>query len=465
MNALAKITIAAAAISALCLVPACSSDPNPVDYLNVKGSKANVQINFKVAATRADEENAISKVSLYVFNADGILEHTSEELDASSGSVNIETTPGRKTIYAVSAKQIVAPNEKTTLDAFEATIFDSPLSILKSSDGFVMLGKKTDVIVEKSVSQATKCEIAMTRTLAKALVSYSAQDDVIRADYAALGFSQLSEPYFKVMQSCTSMRILSNGEDVIKTDNTDETNGTYPGYENPYIEWAQGASTVNSGVAQYMAENIVSKPTSGNTTFLTLRLKSRPAKWYSYSAYENKLDPRTPSSTLTDPTYYAIALVDEASGYIDYAVNTEDSNKILFFYDASEAEDYITDAGNGKVKLKFAADVKSSAAAPSMKKAGDIFGSIKVLTFTNGYVYYRINIEETKGEEKKAMVKRNTFYTLNVRSIKKLGAPSESYLIPTNPATNLNFTPEAGSWLDTSFKVESWTADDSDVNL
>lgn len=127
MNSLTKFAVAAAAISALCLVPACSSDPNPVDYLNVKGSKANVQINFKVAATRADEENAISKVRLYVFNAEGIHEHTSNELDASSGSVNIETTPAARP-STLSRQNKSSPQTKRRHSKLLKPPYSTPLS-------------------------------------------------------------------------------------------------------------------------------------------------------------------------------------------------------------------------------------------------------------------------------------------------------------------------------------------------
>lgn len=466
MNALAKITIAAAAISALCLVPACSSDPNPVDYLNVKGTKANVQINFNVAATRAvgtDEENKISTVNLYVFDNSNTLEQIETDLVITNGIVDIETTSGVKTIYAVSARSLDDIVKGMKLDAFESTIFDATLTNLKNSDGFVMIGKQPNFEVKSSLSHQTspnKLEMTMTRALAKVQVVYKLMDRDLADNIAALGMRNAQNCTFSIRQSCTSMRIVPNEEDVIDMTSATNNEGTYEGYENSN-EWVTASST--PGV-QYAAENIVANPTSGNTTFAILRLNVTVKEWNNYNTLKHELEPKSQASS-TPVTFYAVGIADKSSGYVDYAAKDK---KVIYFSTRSFAEDYAADANDHIIDVELFSDAINASSTPALKKTTRAFGAYEVFEFTDGAVYYRINIEDNvdaEGSKKKAMVKRNTFYTLNVTSVKKLGAPSESYLIPTDPKTLLDFSPESSSWLDTSFDVQQWTENNSDVNL
>lgn len=466
MKILTKAFFAAVALSALWLSPGCSSDPNPVDYLNTKGSKANVRINFSVASSRASEDEIVSKVWLYVFDSNGTLELSTDALDASSGSVNIETTAGKKTIYGVSASQIVAPDLGSSLADFEASDFNSSVASLKTADGFVMTGKCADVFVEKSVSQVTspnKFKMTLSRALAKVQVVYP--NTALSSDYVAMGFKSFGEAQFKVMQSCTKMRIVPNGTDVIDMASAGHTDGTYAGYENTGTSedlWVSAPIQSNNEKVQYVAENIVATPTAGNTSFVTLRMRPQ-VKYYTKYVPNSKFT-STGNDNYTYDTFYGIAFVDETTGYLDYAYNTENSI-IALFSTKAEAQAYLDDVNAGKASVKLVSELDLSSQAPAMKKTTRAGGELKLMEFTNGYVYYRINIQDTEGDVKKCQVKRNTFYTLNVNSIKKLGAPSESYLIPTEPSTKLDYTIKSSGWLDTSFEVEPWATDSSDVNL
>lgn len=270
------------------------------------------------------------------------------------------------------------------------------------------------------------------------------------------------------MQSCKKMRIAYNDLDVVDMESASHTNGTYDVYENTADtdeNWSKApVSATSTGGYQYMSENIVSNPTVGNTTFVSIRVKTKPTNYTRYtpnsslSTYQN--------NNLLPTTYYSIAFVDEATGYMDYTYNTA-SGTIIYFETKEMAQSYLDAANAGTVKVKLVSELDPTpSGAPAMQKVTRaVSGSLKLMTFTDGYVYYRINIEDVNGSEKKAMVKRNTLYTLNVKSIKKLGAPSESYLIPTDPSTTLDFSPESSSWLDTSFDIQEWTENNSDVNL
>lgn len=132
----------------------CASDPNPIGYLDFNGNKIGdipVTLNFSVAETRADndkmanaDENKLSKVNIYIFDDKGTFETLlKDEAVSDSKTITIQSKPGIKTIYAISANSSLVENlaESSTLTDFEEKTVNSTLANLKTNDGFVMVGK------------------------------------------------------------------------------------------------------------------------------------------------------------------------------------------------------------------------------------------------------------------------------------------------------------------------------------
>lgn len=442
------------------IMPSCSSDPNPVGYLNVTGEKTTIELNFSVADTRADE-STISTVSVYVFNSDNVLEELTEENDATS--VKLDVTPGQKTIYAISTKKIIAATKGMTLDSFEGLTFASSETDLKNENGeFVMVGKQV-VKVTKQLSQAgstsesaNKFQMELTRLLAKVSVKYDSSK--IGSNLGSLGFTQSILGFnFKVVQIAKNMGLLSNSilKDFTKISST---GGTYDGYDNTSDSYKKVVTTTSkSPNLFYLSENIVDEPVSGNTTFVALKVSLMPKQFYIY--HNNSIQNSNETLNEGEP-FYAVGIKYPEYGYVDYAVS--DTGTILCFKNNEEqdgrgAAGYATALNEGKTTATLLSDINI---APKQTTPKNVLGSrseekkFDVFQFTNGEIYYRLNIRDS--EAKKYQVTRNTFYDITISSISKMGLPSEDLLFPTNPASDLELDLSSSSGIDASFEATPW---------
>lgn len=423
------------------LLFSCSSDPDSIEFLNKEGNirksvvKTYLQLGFDVAGTRAvsaseaalAEESKITKVNIYIFDADDVLETSKTGISVVDGKqpVIIETSAGKKTIYAVTAKELFTPSEGMTLTQFVDQAFDSKLADIKTTDGFVMVGSIVAESLKESKTPANipadnKFTIKLTRLAAKVKVAW-------QNDFALGNLSFSNDIYFKVFQTNNSMSIAGLKSQSEVNSNHTGTYGNYTfgdgtEYTAKAISFLSSQTvTFSDDGCLYLPENIVETPTTGNTTFVSVRLC-----YY-------------PKGHNVETTFYTIAIID----------STEE-NKILDTYNEDGSIYYSTSKSSADNKLY---DLESDNPLPKEYK-------YKVLEYTKGYTFYRINIKDVvdeKGENYKYQVLRNKYYKILINSITGLGAPSEEYLCPQDPASGLEDSNISYKvWASSQFDVKPW---------
>ena len=437
--------IAAASVLLAVMTPACSSDPNPVGYLDFDGSKKDaktyVELDFSALGTRASasDEAAIAKVKLYIFDENDKLESVSDMKTVEDSKLIAETTPGQKTIYAISANDILGAQAATgmAMADFENLVFSSQLSDIRTAEGFVMVGKsaKTEIKESKSpvnLPDGNKLSVSMERLVAKVAV-------VARINVCAAVDGRAID--FKVFQTNDKMRLKHNGTDIasFKTANA----GTFEGYsfdngEDYVVGPTNGLTTAQ---IQYLPENIVLQPTSGNTTFVCIRMQCSGLPRY----YMNGTD-FLKTEYASNDTFYMLGLVktDNPDVILEYEMF---GGKALYF-ESEEAARY---------RIEYH--------KTTLYDVPDGY-EYKPVKFEDGYMYYRINIAEGSGSEKKYRVVRNKFYKINIESINAYGAPTVEELCPADPNSALEEGESVSSaWGDATFTVVDWDSSNQTEKL
>lgn len=474
----------------LVAISSCNSNNNVFTYMdqpNDGKENVTVRILLSAAATRAGENTPdpeeIKIVNLYVFDGNDVLESIHPNVAASANTpVDIKIySPGRKKIYAVSARQLFNAQIGLSLSEFVNKVFDSTMSDLISDvNGFVMIGVSNEITVETSsgsdnIPQSNILRIDMYRLVAKTQLAYASLDD------SSFGFSVKTPIKFTVFQTNNKMRVVSLDEDIHSDYTDDDTNGTYDQYSvggGTYLEAKSSAFTADG--CKYMSENKVSDPMSGNTTFMGVKIPLVPRTYYTYRSESESSDKEliainnglSESSEAT--TFYAVGIVDTANGLVDYVVDASSpSHKtVIVFNDEDDAKDYTAALNGGETPGMTVSQTETPLQA-TRRKAEGAAGTLpfKTLTFTGGLAYYRINIGETvssqeNGEETsvfKPMVQRNKFYKVNLTKINNLGLPEESLLIPENAEAALDN--QMSSWINCTFNVVGWEPVEQNVDL
>lgn len=475
-----KSSFAATILALAVLIPSatsCKSDENPFDsFLSQETQNAKIQIRLAVEETRAEgdtepattsvTENDIKNVTILVFNAQGKLEKNQPvDVTTGSNSVDLEVSHGLKTIYAVTAQSNVNPTVGMSLNDYENKTFSSALENLKTAKGFVMVGKSGEQQVMVSASKedvpsSNIFNIIVKRLVAKAQVK---KGENFSVPSFGIDFDNIS---FKACQLNERMRVVHNGSDVFESYVDGNKNGTYDDYslreKDPYLD--APTSDFTSDGCVYMSENIVSKPLSGNTTFLNVRFSTKPQKYYTFDSTNKALS--TLSETPTGGTYYAVASIDRASGVADYAI--DGSNKhIITFKTQEEASSYMNSLNNGGTSPFTVSQSDKSMMAPAVSQATRASSAFEVVTFTNGYVYYRVNIahQESSGDSSKDIFKvvRNNFYKVSINSVNNLGMGTEDLLRPTKAETVLDA--QGHSWIYANISIDPWEEVNQNVDL
>ncbi len=463
MKTLRLASLSLAAVALLPILSSCRSDESPFNWtISTEDAKtATIQLRLNVEETRAGEmstsaENDIKKVTVLVFNEKEKLElNKSVDVTAGSNTVSLEVSHGLKTIYAVAARSNVNPAVGMSITEYESKIFNSSLENLMTSDGFVMVGKSNEQQVmvsasEENLPSSNVFDIKLVRLVAKAQVKSATVD----GSSFGINFGAVS---FKACQISERMRVLHNGSDVLDVYVDGNNNGTYDNYslrENePYLS---AVSDFAAEGCEYMSENIVSKPLSGNTTFLSIRFQTTPAKYYTYNSTNSTIEELsdTPAAATT---YYTVGIQDKTNGLVDYALDNA-SKHIITFKNQADAVAYMNSLNTGEVS---AITVSQSDSPMNVASRADDTASpmqFEVITFTSGYAYYRVNIahHEESGDSNKSTIKvmRNKFYKVNINSVKSLGFSSEALLRPYNPAAALDA--QGHSWIAASISIADW---------
>lgn len=470
-------------------VTSCSEDPNPVDSIFDQTENINaayVSLDLSVAATRADDtnstpaENEITSVDIYIFNAENTLEKIHKSLTVTNNKIEkLETTPGVKTIYAVSANADVnagnngftGVNVGLTMEDFEKIKLNSTVAALtKTGDTgcFAMVGKSAQKNVVRSSSAegmpvGNTFSISLTRLAAKAQVIIGNQ---FIASAASKGF-EVQNAQFAILQTPNTMQLVPNTLDLIDFTTVGNSSGIYIGYtRNPLqVSSSQKYNTCDASFSasncQYMPENIVKNPVAGNVTFASVKVQMIPKKLYSYSQTTNLLSVSS-SSLPADGTFYVAAIHNKENATIDYALDNDNNVICLPNYSEALAFNDAMNSGGVNFSMKPASDVIAVKSAASSRKGAKSL-SYEPQAFYFGYAYYRVNIAKKDGDNTLCRIDRNTFYKITLNSLNSLGMTEEGFLVPSDPTTPLIVSNTA--WIDASISVVDWTTQDQSADL
>lgn len=446
MKILNLATSCLAAAAMLSLLSACSSDPNPIGYLNVKGEKAYIELDLNVATTRADDgatadEVKIPKVYVYIFNSNGTFESGPHEATPSDNKITIEATQGQKTIYAITAKDVFAAtavaNAALTAQTFESTLIDAAIDNLKIMDGknvegFVMVGKvQTESLAATksplSIPASNKFTIELERLVAKVQVKNAASGN------ESIGIKTFYPSSFNILQTNTKMKLFSDGKEISSTYEAAEGVGTYQGYNSSYDETSNVTLSSNFTENQkvYLPENIVKEPVSGNTTFIVLKYVVYPSQIYKKESYSSNL---SLTNSHNGGTFFAVGAYNSDNQFEDFC---KDSNGKILFFETSDAYN------------QFKTDVANSGLFPNVL-------NYELLKYENSIAYYRLNISDGEGDNKTYRVLRNKSYQITINSISNLGMPSVADLIPKPAGSPLEGNTTEKSWINSTFAVKGW---------
>ena len=451
-----KMIFAATALAAMTM-SSCSSD-TPVDpTANIARGEttyATFNLSLKTTGSRAngddnadEREQAVSKMHLYIFGG-GILEvdHAITDSYTFGNKVGpVQLTTGEKVVYAVAGDlkvndaEFTATVESTRLSDFEKILFDALADDIATADNFLMAGKE-EVTVTKSTEQAPcQVSVSITRAATKTQLKYGGEDGTVNVRPTIN--AAFAEPKFAMMQCAETMWLTpGNYTQASKVNNS----GTYKGYttvpttvaEDLFCD-AVNASDKNLDFNEsldnslYTGEAYNEKPFTGNTTFALVRLKATPKQIC--DSYDTKTKTYKYSGSLTNGTFYVLAKKDATTA--SYIFASDNEYNILYFASTTKANQAKTALGLGT--------------------------GWSVETYTNGYVYYRVNLitnpDATDLKEKYCAL-RNHFYKITVTDIKALGAPNAPGVVPTDPDQPL----ESDAWLDATIDAEPWVAIDMD---
>lgn len=461
MKKLTSLACSLACFVLASLLSSCSSDPNPVDFIRTDGyskdAKTYIQLSLNPTATRADDEDAISVVDLYVFNEYGILENVVVGIDYKENLIiDLGVTTGKKTVYAITANKIL-PNKMSdaelngiTLDNFKIKSFESLVENLNNEDGLVMAGVGVIQNLSESnsplnIPSSNSLSISLERLLAKVEVTGSITQD------NTYGFAKIDDPSFKVCQINKKMQLVS--VEISSADLEDgNENGVYDNYEQHGSDYIAINST--DAQPQYMSENLVENPTSGNTTFLSVKIRLTPSSlWYISGTNLGEAIYSTTGSgaSVVKPgeTFFTIGIYDENNNFIEFVKDPNTNAKILCFR-TSQACDKFISSGAGRYSK------------PTALPDGYEY---KPIEYTDGYSYYRVNISDVTDNVKYYRVLRNAYYKLKIGKVTSLGYPSEDDLFPSDPDSSLEIEETVSILSGVTFELNSWDDYEEDVDL
>ena len=446
-----KMIFAATALAAMTM-SSCSSD-TPVDATEniARGETTYATFNLSLKTTgsrangddNADErEQTVNKMHLYIFGG-GILEvdHAITDSYTFGNKVGpVQLTTGEKVVYAVAGDlkvndaEFTATVESTRLSDFEKILFDALADDIATADNFLMAGKE-EVTVTKSTEQAPcQVSVSITRAATKTQLKYGGEDGAVNVRPTIN--ATFADAKFVMMQCAETMWLTpGNYTQASKVNNK----GTYSGYtevpntvdENLFCDAVTDFSE-NLDNSRYTGEAYNENPVTGNTTFALVRLKATP-KQICDSYDKNTKTYKYSGSLGSNGTFWVLAKNVAATGSFIFASDNE--YNILYFANQSKAN-------TAKTALGLGTDWKA-------------------YEYTNGNVYYRVNLmtnpDATDLKEKYCAL-RNHFYKITVTDIKALGAPNAPGVVPTDPDQPL----ESDAWLDATIDAEPWVAIDMD---
>ena len=400
-------------------------------------------LNQSTRATSNDpnavtEETKIHDLYIYIFNG-GVLETKGQIiLNADNkGTSALATTTGTKTIYAVANYNNAKGDIGSLQSDFEKQLIAA--TDIAEENGFFMAGKTEATLTERTEEEAKQeanlIQISVARGAAKVQMQFGTNvpvKPVVNATVTNARFTlaqQNSHTYLAKLVDGVSPK----GKKAEQEDK--ENDGTYdhlmklPTTDDEF-KWINAGTTYQNTYAtsKYLAENVNENPTTGNTSYVLVSLQVTPLA--KANGDGNVIEtPLTPGTT-----FYVLAKEEVSSGKITFASKDD---KILYFEQETDANKYKT--------------VDQSVA------------DYKVLKYTNGISYYRLNIRDIRKTNltEKYAVNRNHYYKVNITEISNLGFNTAAGTIPTDPTTPL----ETQTYISADITIEAWTVVDMNEPL
>ncbi len=383
-------------------------------------------------------ETKISDLNIYIFNG-GVLE-TKGKITLNTdnkGTTALATTTGTKTIYAVanySAKGDIGSLQSD----FEKQLIAA--TDIAEENGFFMAGKTEATLTKQTEEEAKQdaklIKISVARGAAKVQMQFGDNvpvKPVVNATVADAKFTLAQQNSQMYLAKLTAGEFSPKGKTAEQTDA--DNDGTYdhltklPTTDNE-LKWINAGTTYQNTYAtsKYLAENVNEAPTTGNTSYVLVSLQVTP------QATADATGNVTATPLVAGTTFYVLAKKELASGKITFALK---DNKILYFEQETDANTYKT--------------VDQSVA------------DYKVLKYTNGISYYRLNIRDIRKTNltEKYAVNRNHYYKVNITEISNLGFNTAAGTIPTDPTTPL----ETQTYISADITIEAWTVVDMNEPL
>lgn len=408
---------------------------------------ASVTVSVNNPGTRATRaasqmgEKEISKVDILIFDKGGVLETYAKDITPESGTgnytaKNIKTTTGEKTVYAVANNLVSGIKQGMTLTAFEQLSYEAAkadgvthkvdVPIAKASN-FLMFGKTEATLTEQEPDTPNKVSLTVTRAAAKSQLlfknvqasdSFQPENVAVTFDDASTQLAQL-QPTMYVVAPAQSTGTVTPWDD----NYTSQAANWIAAREKDFDTNNDSEMITVVEYSHYLSENINATPLMNTTTCMLVRVKATPTTW------------SDDGGTQQGSTFYALV---KFTSDTDKTFETIDSYYGIYKDEATAQT--VLDSG-------------ALQADPDKAKYG-------IVTFTDGYCYYRLNLRDMTQATSAARysVLRNNFYKVTVTEINNLGWNNPGDLVDPDDETPV----ETETSLEVTITVADWT--DVDMN-
>lgn len=432
------------------LLAACSKETNFGGESSVPEgipTYASVTVSVNNPGTRATRaasqtgEKEISKVDILIFDKGGVLETYTKDITPEPGTgnytaKNIKTTTGEKTVYAVANNLVSGIKQGMTLTAFEQLSYEAAkadgvthkvdVPIAKASN-FLMFGKTEATLTEQEPDTPNKVSLTVTRAAAKSQLlfknvqasdSFQPENVALTFDDASTQLAQL-QPTMYVVAPAQSTGTVTPWDD----NYTSQAANWIAARENDFDTNNDSEMITVVEYSHYLSENINATPLMNTTTCMLVRVKATPTTW------------SDDGGTQQGSTFYALV---KFTSDTDKTFETIDSYYGIYKDEATAQT--VLDSG-------------ALQADPDKAKYG-------IVTFTDGYCYYRLNLRDMTQATSAARysVLRNNFYKVTVTEINNLGWNNPGDLVDPEDKTPV----ETETSLEVTITVADWT--DVDMN-
>lgn len=413
-------------------------------YASVSVSVSNPGSKVATRAASQTGEKEIANADILIFDKSGVLETIAQGVAVSEGTGNyvhddaIMTTTGAKTIYVIAnnGNKVSSITAGMTLSAFEALLYESvnvaadgdkAITVpIATSNSFLMLGSTQTTLEEREKSNPNTVEVSVSRSAAKSQLlfkdvqtsaTFKPENTVVTFADASSRLAQMQKQMYVALGSR-----FSPAGNVTVWDGSYDADGKWIAARTVGFD-QNNASEMTTVVeySHYTAENVNQTPLMNNTTCMLVRVKATPTTWSSEDGSESG-----------DGTFYVIVKhTTDVTGDQNY--QTLESYYGIYKDQATAQNVLTTDLAND--------------------------AHYEILTYTNGYSYYRLNLRDmTQGTTTaRYSVLRNNFYKVTVTEINNIGWNNPGDLVDPDDTRPV----ETETALKVTITVEDWT----DVNM